>query len=160
MLSQKDAVYRAIVAYLSENGRIFEDGDALNLSPSDRKTIVTMIVEAISSGQVEFSRDAATKHSTPEKLRNYTTGLLSNWLRKDSRLNGGAKHEIKNPGARVGQDDILIKKLKELKKLLTRTSDILKVDAEISIRLKQIQAEKEPKVNKDLIPDNLQYLVK
>jgi len=39
------------------------------------------------------------------KLRSYCSGLQSNWLRKDTRLNGGVKYVAKNPGSRAGSTD-------------------------------------------------------
>jgi hypothetical protein len=158
-LSQKEAVYRAVMAFLTEHGRSLESGDAVSLSTDDRKTVVAMIVGSIQAGDVNMSEEAAKTYDTPEKISTYTVGLLSNWLRKDSRLNGGTKHTIKNPGARAGQDDEVVKKLKALRKIVTRYSDIQKVDAEISLRLKEIMA---PSESIDLahIPEHLKHLVK
>jgi hypothetical protein len=160
--SQKEAVYAAIVSFLEENNRSFDDGEKVELSSEDRKTIVTMIVATINVGDMEFSTEAAIKHNTPEKIRNYSTGLLSNWLRKDSRLNGGVKHSIKNPGSRVGQDDELIKSLKNLKKILTSQKEIEAVDAEIEAQMEFLRAKKIKSitVNKDDIPTHLLHLLK
>jgi len=159
--SQKAVVYEAISSFLQENERQFDAGDKVELSPEDRKTIVTMIVTAIETGEMEFSPEAATKHNTPEKMRNYSTGLLSNWLRKDKRLNGGAKHSIKNPGSRVGQDDEIIKSLKSLKKILTSKREVEIVEAEIQIRIEFLKNQKSMNVliNKDAIPTHLLYLI-
>jgi hypothetical protein len=160
--SQKEVVYATISAFMQENSRQFDDGAKIDLSSEDRKTIVTMIVAAIDAGEMEFSPEALAKHDTPEKVRNYSTGLLSNWLRKDSRLNGGAKHSIKNPGSRIGQDDDLIKSLKSLKKHLTSHAEIAAVEAEILLRAEQLRLEKQKSItiNKDKIPAHLLYLIK
>lgn len=159
--SQKETVYIAISSFLKENDRVFDDGDKVELSAEDRKTIVTMIVTAIDVGGMEFSPEAMAKHDTPEKIRNYSTGLLSNWMRKDSRLNGGMKHSIKNPGSRVGQDDSVIKSLKSLRKVLTSQKEIDTVDAEIEVRMEYLKSQKNSNVliNKDVIPAHLLYLV-
>lgn len=160
--SQKEAVYLAISSFMQENDRQFDNGDKLDLSSEDRKTIVTMIVAAIDIGDMEFSVEAAAKHNTPEKIRNYSTGLLSNWLRKDERLNGGAKHSIKNPGSRIGQDDDVVKTLKQLKKELTNIREIAAVDGEIEARLEWLRNEKQKSVliDKSSIPKHLLHLVK
>ena len=160
--SQKEAIYAAITVFMQENDRRFDDGDKVELSAEDRKTIVTMIVAAIDVGDMGFSPEAITKHDTPEKIRNYSTGLLSNWMRKDSRLNGGMKHSIKNPGSRVGQDDEIIKSLKSLRKVLISKKEIDGVDAEIALRTEQLRTEKLKSVNINVgdIPAHLLHLMK
>ena len=160
--SQKEAVYLAITSFLQENGRQLDDGDKIDLSSEDKKTIVTMIVTAIETHSMEFSAEAAINYDTPEKVRNYSTGLLSNWLRKDERLNGGKKHSIKKPGSRVGQDDLIVKSLKKLKKALTSQKEIEAVDLEIEARIEILRLEKVKNVsiNKDDIPAHLLHLIK
>jgi hypothetical protein len=160
--SQKEVVYSAISAFMHESGRQWDDGDKVDLSPEDRKTITTMIVAAIDVGEMEFSAEARAKHNTPEKVRNYSTGLLSNWLRKDPRLNGGEKHSIKNPGSRVGQDDNVVKALRQLRKELTVPKEIAAVDSEIELRLTQLRNDKikSTRINIDNIPAHLLHLVK
>jgi hypothetical protein len=138
--SQKQVVYNAIVAFLQENGLSLENNRA-ELTKSDRKTIVTMIATALDSGDMPFSATARAKHDTPTKIRNYSTGLLSNWLRKDNRINGGAKHKIKNPGSKANQDDEVLKDLKSIRKLLSNKKEIQAVDNEIALRMKQLNTE-------------------
>jgi len=150
--NQKTAVYLAITAYLNEVGRPFDDGDKLVLTQEDRKTITTMVVAFIETGDMEFT--AKAKYNTPEKIRNYATGLISNWLRKDVRLTGGTKHTTKNPGSRIGQSDSLVKKLKALRKVLTIQKEIDKVDKEIETRIIELQREKAS------IPAHLLHLIK
>ena len=161
-LGQKEAVYTAILSFLKENDRSFDDGEKVELSSEDRKTIVTMLVTAIEAGNVEFSAESMGKYNTPEKIRNYSTGLLSNWLRKDSRLNGGEKHSIKNPGSRVGSTDNILKSLKALKKELTDSKDRIAVDREIEKRITELQAQRFEKASIDVgnIPAHLLHLIK
>jgi hypothetical protein len=138
--SQKQVVHNAIMAFLQENGLSLND-NKVELTHNDRKTIVTMIMAAIDSGDMHLSVTALAKHDTPKKIRNYSTGLLSNWLRKDHRINGGLKHKIKNPGSKANQDDEVIKSLKSIRKLLSNHKEILAIDAEISLRIKQLNME-------------------
>jgi hypothetical protein len=138
--SQKQVVHNAIIAFLQENGLSLND-NKVELTHNDRKTIVTMIMAAIDSGDMHLSVAARAKHDTPKKIRNYSTGLLSNWLRKDHRINGGLKHKINNPGSKANQDDEVIKSLKSIRKLLSNHKEILAVDAEISLRIKQLNTE-------------------
>jgi hypothetical protein len=138
--SQKQIVHNAIMAFLQENGFSLEN-KKVELTHNDRKTIVTMIVTAIDSGDMHLSAAARAKHDTPKKIRNYSTGLLSNWLRKDHRINGGLRHKTKNPGSKANQDDEIIKSLKSMRKLLSNHKEILAVDNEISLRIKQLNTE-------------------
>jgi len=160
--SQKQVVYQAICALLKETHRPFGEGVKPDLSPEDRKTITTMIVTAIETGEMEFSSKARLKHDTPEAIRVYATSLLSNWNRKDDRLNGGIKHSIKKPGSRIGKDDGLLKSLKALKKALTSHVEIQKVNNEIALRTEQLKNEKlsSIKIEMNNIPSYLRYLVK
>jgi len=158
--SQKEVVYATISAFMLESGKRFDNGDKIELSPEDRKTIVTMIVAAIDAGEMKFSPEALAKHNSPEKVRNYSTGLLSNWLRKDKKLNGGNQHSIKNPGSRIGQNDDLIKSLKRLRKTLTNQKEIEAINSELDLRVKQLKQQKTPIINKADIPAHLIKFVK
>jgi len=111
MLSQKEGVYNAVVAFHNDNGLSFEDGNKVEFSKDDRATVIGIIYEAFNAGEIDMSTEAKTNFDTPEKLKTYTNGLLSNWLRKDVRLNGGSKYVAKNPGSRAGQGDETVKNL-------------------------------------------------
>ena len=110
---------------------------------------------------MEFSESAQAKYDTEAKIKTYTNGLVSNWLRKDTRLNGGVKHQIKNPGSRAGSGDEVIKNLKRLASTLSNPEQLAAVQAEIDKRLAQLKAEKAKNVEIDmsLIPVDLQHLI-
>lgn len=160
-VSQKQGVYNAVQAFCEENELHFEDGMHFNPTKEQRSEIVHMVAGAMEAGEIQLSSDAASKYDTPEKLKSYCNGLVSNWLRKDTRLNGGEKYEIKNPGSRAGSGDQVIKELRKLKKTLTDAEQIAAVEEEIEKRLASIQAEKAKSVeiNVDLIPEELKGLV-
>jgi len=160
-LNQKEAVYSAIATYMSSKKRPMLSDSKIELDSDDRKTIVTMLIAAIHDGGIEFSVESIGKYDTPEKMRNYSTGLLSNWVRKDPRLNGGEKHAIKNPGARLGHKDEILKNLKELKKALINKKEIAAVDKEIQNRINELQNEKRSLIPIDIknIPVHLMHLV-
>lgn len=83
-----------------------------NLSTEHRKQIIMAVAVAFDQGQITMTETAKAKYDTVEKLmKEYVPGLVSNWLRKDERLNGGIDHEIKNPGSRSGSGDPRIKQL-------------------------------------------------
>lgn len=158
MISQKDGVYNAVVAFCEEAGIEFEDGMKMEFSKDQRASIVGMLVAATEAGELEVKSAAARGN-----LSSYWNGTLSNWLRKDKRLNGNVKHVIKNPGSRAGSGDA---ELKELKKLLVQVTasgneeHIQAVNEAIEVRKAQIQADKaqDVEVDFDKIPEALRHL--
>lgn len=91
-------------------------------------------------------------------LKKYIPGLVNNWVRKDTRLNGGTKYVPLNPGSRTGTGD---KKLKNLKLLLAEVPDDVKptVQAEINKRLEELKPAPQV-IDAELIPESLRYLLK
>jgi hypothetical protein len=154
MLSQKDGIYNAVVSFHKDHGRSFEDGTEVVFSKEDRATVIGMVCEAFHADEISISEAAKSKFSDPAELKSYAGSLLSNWLRKDTRLNGGVKYSPKNPGSRAGQSDETIKNLRLLRKTLDDADQIASVDEEISTRLAAIKAAKAPtvEVNYDAIP--------
>lgn len=158
-ISQKDAVYNCVTGFLKEKGIDHEDGNRVELSKDERKTVIGMLIEATESGVTEVKSSTARAD-----LNNYWNGTLSNWLRKDTRMNGGSKYVTKNPGSRAGAGD---DQLKELKKLLARVTlagneeNIQAVNEAIEARVAEIAKEKaaELEVDMDKIPDSLKHLI-
>lgn len=159
-ISQKECVFAAVHAYLEEHSRLGELDTGLNLSKSDKSTIVGMVCAA--RADMELSTEADAKFDTEQKFKTYVIGLVNNWLRKDTRLNGGTKYVTKNPGSRAGQGDDVLKALKTLKATVTSPAELALVDAEIEKRMAEIKAAKAPSIsiNPDLIPEHLRHLVK
>jgi hypothetical protein len=157
-ISQKESVFLAVCEVLgveSFDGKI-------ELSKDQLSKVHTIVTDAILDGSVEFSTEAAAKYCTRELALGYVKGMVNNWLRKDTRLNGGSPYITKNPGSRAGSSDPQIAELKKLKNLFTADAEkSAKIDAAIKTRLDQIAAEKAPKVeiNPDLIPDELKDLL-
>ena len=160
-MSQKECVFGAVTAYLEENNRLHEIDSAqgLQLSKTDKQTIVGMVCAA--RAEMELSAEADEKFDTPQKFKTYVIGLVNNWLRKDTRLNGGEKYVTKNPGSRAGSGDDTVKALRALRRTLTDVSQIAEVESEIATRVAAVKAAKQPKVeiNTNLIPENLRHLV-
>lgn len=156
MMSQKEAVYNAVKSLKS-----FDDGESVTLSKDEKANIVEIVCAAFDAGEAALSDNARAKFDTPEKLRSYTSGMVNNWMRKDTRLNGGSKYITKNPGSRAGSGDALIKNLKLLKSTLTDETKIKKVDEAIESRKSEIAAEKAKNVEIDfsvISPDLLAKL--
>lgn len=165
MLSQKESVYNALKTVCEEKGIDFQDNvsNSLSLDKDVKSAIVEKVVASIEAGETAFSDDAKAAHDTAEKIHKYVGGLVNNWFRKDTRLNGGAKYEIKNPGSRQNAVDPQIKELKKLLSLRPEAKD--EIQAEIEKRSKEIKPEKAaktvktPEINLDLIPEELKGLI-
>jgi hypothetical protein len=156
-MSQKEAVFSAISSVFAQSGRTFTDGEAVELSKEERATVTQIVCSGISSGDVAFSTDAATKYNTPEKLKSYVSGMVGNWLTKDKRLNGGGKYTPANPGSRAGQGDEVLKNLRALRTTTTDTDHLAAIDSEIENRKSALADAKAKKVevNYDAIPADL-----
>lgn len=157
MMNQKEAVFSAVCQVTGQDS--FDS--AIELTKDQRAEVISIVAEGFANGEVEMKDEARKKHDTEAKLRTYTNGLVSNWLRKDKRLNGGVKYEIKNKGSRAGSGDKVIRELKKLRSTLTDEAQIAAVDAEIEKRLATVKAEKAKSVEIDtsLIPQDLLDLV-
>ncbi len=156
MLTQKEGVYNAIASLKS-----FDDGDEVVLSKDEKATVVEMVCASFEANEVALSDNARAKFDTPEKLRSYTSGMVNNWLRKDTRLNGGSKYVTKNPGSRAGSGDSVIKNLKLLKSTISDDAKIAEIDSAIEARKTEIAAEKAKDVEIDfsvISPDLLAKL--
>jgi hypothetical protein len=119
-MKQSDAVYNAVTGVFEDAGVQFEAGmNASTLLTQEMRDNVTAIVtEGFTSDSISFEKTPANaeKLSSSSKLSAYVSGLISNWLRKDKRLNGGVAYVAKNPGSRVGSTDPQLKTLRALHK--------------------------------------------
>jgi hypothetical protein len=82
-MSQRDAVYQAVVGVKG----VLAPGEAYVLTPQDRVKARIALMEMFSVGDVVLIKDM-----TQDQVWGYLSGLISNWLRKDTRLNGGVKY--------------------------------------------------------------------
>jgi len=158
--SQKECIYNAVQAFLADNGREHELDNAqpISLSKSDKQTVVGMVCAA--SDVMELSSEATIKYNSPQKFKVYVIGLVNNWIRKDTRLNGGEKYQTKNPGSRAGSGDEQIKALKALKSTLTSLEDIEAIDKAIETRTAEIKPIKTVAINVDALPEAFRHLAK
>jgi len=160
--SQKESVFAGVSAFLVENGREHEldAGQAISLTKDERRTVIEMIAMAALNGEMEMKDAAKAKYSTIETMRGYCNGLLSNWLRKDTRLNGDTPYVTKNPGSRAGQGDDTIKNLKALKATLTEPEHLAAVDVEIQKRFEELRTAKSKQVSIDVskLPESVRNL--
>lgn len=93
LLSQKDAVYQATQAVLEDRNLNLEDSqdirEVIGEDMDARRQIRDLVLKALQDGQVALGE---TKSGDPGSMRAYATGLISNWFRKDRRLNGGHRY--------------------------------------------------------------------
>ena len=158
-IEQKKAVYNAVVSLYRDNNRHFEDGNTVKLSTDERKTIIHIVSQGLQSGSILISETAKKRYDTPKKMHNYATGLVSDRLRKDKRLNGDTKYEIQKQGSRAGAGDAVIKELREYKRRhCTTLEQRSEVDVAIENRLNEIRTEKleNTNINMDVVNACLQ----
>lgn len=145
-MKQRDAVYLAVTGVLSDAGVHFEDGMDVGpmLSKEIRSSVQAIVVEGFTSGKIAFEASEANneKMSNPAKLNAYVSGLISNWVRKDKRLNGNTSYTAKNPGSRTGSSDEQLKTLRALAKQFAGTDKESIIAAQIDKRVAELRAEK------------------
>lgn len=145
MTKQKDAVFNAVVAVRGAS----EFSSAVELTKEERSAVQASLVAGFQSGSIAFQGDAT--HST--KLTSYVSGLVSNWLRKDKRLNGNVSYIAKNPGTRTGAGDESLKAMRTLLGATTDDSARTEIQAEIDKRIGELKPRKV--INVDALPESL-----
>lgn len=151
--NQKSATFAAICAVMSTHGIAFSEG--MNVGPvftkEMRKEVCDILVAGFSEGTIELDK----QYDTVEQLRNYTTGLVSNWIRKDSRINGGSKYEPKNKGSRAGSSDQQLKALKGLLANVTTDEEKAEIQGFIDARKEELTKAKAKPVDLSVLPEAL-----
>lgn len=145
MMKQKDAVYQAVVSVTGFSGE-----GVCEPTREQKQVIHSILIEGFKNGEIELSRTY-----TDQEMRNYVTGLLNNWLRKDERLNGGGKYVPKNPGSRAGTGDAQLKALRALLSTLTDPADRAEVQKHIDARVAEISKASAPTVDFSKLPPEL-----
>ncbi len=142
-ITQKEAVYLAVTSVLSEAGVTVGESEShsSHLNRELRAQVTNILVEGFKAGTTELD----SPFETDAELRVYCSGLTSNWLRKDGRLNGGVKYSPKNPGSRVGSSDPQIKALRQLLSNAETEVDKAEVQGYITARLNEMGANKPKK---------------
>lgn len=138
-MNQKDAVFSAITTVFSNNNVSFVSGtdNANNLLNKQLRSEVTNIVAGqIRSGEVEMSQEARSKNAEDSALRSYVSSLITNWLRKDNRLNGGSS-PVKS-SKRIVHTDSQLKALRQLLAAQTDQAKRLEIQTHIDQRLSQL----------------------
>lgn len=133
--TQKEAVFTAVQNVCGK-----QEG-AYNPSKEQRAQVNNILFEGFKAGSIEM-----TKEFSDSDLKGYVSGLQSNWLRKDKRLNGGITYVAKNPGSRAGSGDASLKAMRTLQSQLTTEEEKAEVQGFIDARLAEIGTSKAKKV--------------
>lgn len=136
-MSQKEAVFQAVKNVCGEQ-------ETYTPSKEQRAQVNAILFEGFRSGQIELDREFSDSD-----LKSYVSGLQSNWLRKDKRLNGNVSYVAKNPGSRAGSGDPQLKAMRALLSTLTTDADRAEVQSHIDARITEINASKKKTVAVD-----------
>lgn len=133
-MNQKDAVHAAVTNVCGS-----VEG-AYTPSKEQRAQINLILFEGFRAGTIEIAEE-----KSDSDLKGYVSGLQSNWLRKDKRLNGGVAYTAKNPGSRAGSSDPQLKAMRALISTLTTEEEKAEVQGYIDARVSEIAATKQAK---------------
>lgn len=168
-MKQREAVYQSVISSLNTFNVEYHPGQDVRplITTEIRKDIAEKLVKLFTSGEAAFkdSQSNRDKLNDPVKLKSYIAGLITNWINKDPNLNGGAKHQPKNPGSRAGGSDPMLKEMRLLKKQLQESGNedgVAKVEAAINDRIQELKVGKtqQPKpLDIESLPDFLKDLV-
>ena len=145
-VTQRAAVFSAIVAAFTKYSIDFVEGMDVTpvLTKDMRSEVHALVFGGFREGTVEFEDTPANaeKLASDAKLNSYVSGLISNWIRKDKRLNGNISYVPKNPGSRAGQDDDQLRTLRKLKVQFAGQPQERLIDGEITKRVSELQSMK------------------
>ena len=139
-VNQKTAVFQAIIMVLEAAGIEFQEGSnvAEHMTKERRGEVNAILFKGFRAGDIELDREYSDSD-----LKAYVSGLQSNWIRKDKRLNGNTTYVAKNPGSRAGSGDSQLKNMKLLLATLTpNTPDYTEVEQAIIARTAEVAATK------------------
>ena len=127
-MKQGEAVYQAVV-------NVCDPVDGKYVPTSEQRASIRQVLyEGFKSGKIVLSKDYSD-----EELMKYIPGLISNWLRKDKRLNGGVKYEPTNPGSRTGSGDKRLVALRGLLSTVTDAVDRAEIEEAIATRVAELK---------------------
>jgi len=144
-VNQKEATFQAICNVTGHTGE-----GVLVISKDQRAQVNMILFEGFRSGHITLDREF-----TDADLKQYVSGLQSNWIRKDGRLNGGVKYAAKNPGSRAGSGDAMIQNLKKLMSTLTADDDKAEVQGYIDARQAELNVAKQEVIDYSALPADL-----
>lgn len=149
MKSQVEAVIELVESVVE-----IVPGQAVELTDAQRKQVIDGLVNGFTKGEIKLR----SLYDSDIKLRTYCAGLLSNWLRKSSKLNGGEQYQAKNPGSRSGSTEY--KQAMQLKKFLVSQNKSIPAELEQFIATNAPQPKAKTKqIDVSSLPEELKNLV-
>lgn len=130
-MTQGEAVFQAVRA-------VFHEGKVPNTTEwtnEQKEKVHQSMLVYFTSGLVNKNSGGTDETA----LMKYIPGLVNNWVRKDTRLNGGTQYVPKNPGSRTGSGDETLKNLKVLLGMVSDPSAKAAVQQEINKRVAQLK---------------------
>lgn len=155
VMNQKDAVFAAVSSVLSNAGIDFEGIAVKPLMTKEFRAQVNQILfEGFRAATIQMDGE---KDDT--QLKQYVSGLQSNWINKDKRLNGNVGYVAKNPGSRTGITDPQVKALRGLLATVETDEERAEIQGYLDDRLATIgegkAKAKTPKIDFDSLPADL-----
>lgn len=149
-MSQGEAVFQAVTAVFTVDGVAVPQTSTW--SAAQKEQVYGMVFNFFKSGET-------THKNNPDDagLKKYIPGLVNNWVRKDTRLNGGTKYETKKPGSRMGSGDAVLKNMRVLLSVTEDSDAKLLIQAEIDKRIESLKPKTE--INVEALPEALRHLV-
>jgi hypothetical protein len=149
-MTQKEAVFQAVTNVMGE-----QEG-AYAPTREERASVNQILFEGFKAGTIAYDGELPIEAD----LKAYVSGLQSNWLRKDKRLNGNVSYVPKNPGSRTGATDPSIKAMRALLATKSDPTERAEIQAFIDRRLAEVKPAKTVTINVADLPAELQHLVK
>jgi hypothetical protein len=137
-ITQMEAVFQAVTNVCGEVEGAYDP------STEERAQVNGILAEGFKAGRIELkdTESNRAKLADDAKLNAYCSGLQSNWLRKDKRLNGNVTYVAKNPGSRAGSKDASITAMRLLLQTKSDPTDRAQIQQFIDKRLAEIKPTK------------------
>ncbi len=149
-MTQKEAVFAAVTNVMGTVDGKYEP------TKEERAQVNAILLEGFKSGRIAYDGDLPAD----TELKAYVSGLQSNWLRKDKRLNGGVQYVAKNPGSRAGSTDPQVMAMGLLLPTTSDPTERAEIQAFIDRRLAEVKPAKTVTINVDDLPEELKHLAK
>ena len=140
-MKQNDAVVQAV---LNITGHEAYSETPCVLTSEQKAQVREVLFEGFKTQKIVLSPEKSAEGE--QAIWEYIPGLISNHMKKDKRLNGNVKFEVKNPGSRAGNSDPQLTAMRALLGSLTDADERTEVQGYIDARLAEINAAKVVKV--------------
>jgi hypothetical protein len=140
-MTQKDAVYSAVSTVLNNAGISFTASSTSVFSLLTRELrsqINAILVTQFENNEIELSVEAKGKLANKSELKAYVSGLVSNWVRKDARLNGGSNINVSSVSKRIFKSDPQIKAMQLLLSTKSDPNERIEIQSFIDNRISQL----------------------